>query len=146
LSEDRDYQPSARARLCRVLVEELRVAPEQPLHLPQPRDERLQAATRLLYDNPADTTSLAELGRKIGASERTLSRLFHTELGMTFYQWRTELRIHHALVLLAEGHSTTHTAHACGWSNPSSFITAFTNIIGCTPGHYLDNDRQDGYG
>src|SRR5205085_6747184 len=28
---------------------------------------------------------------------------------------------HHALVLLADGHDTTHVAHACGWANPSSF-------------------------
>jgi len=38
----------------------------------------------------------------------------------------------HALVLLAEGHDTSHIA--CGWASPSSFIAAFTNIIGTTPG------------
>ena len=81
----------------------------------------------MLYENPEDNTSLAELGRTIGASARTLSRLFHDELGMTFYEWRTQLRIYHALVLLADGHDTTHVAHACGWANPSSFIAAFTN-------------------
>ena len=86
--------------------------------------------------NPADNTSLAELGQTIGASARTLSRLFHNELGMTFYEWRTQLRIYHALVLLADGHDTTHVAHACGWANPSSFIAAFTSIIGTTPGRY----------
>jgi AraC-like DNA-binding protein len=72
----------------------------------------------------------------IGASARTLSRLFHDELGMTFYQWRTQLRIYHTLVLLADGHDTTHVAHACGWANPSSFIAAFTDMIGTTPGRY----------
>lgn len=55
---------------------------------------------------------------------------------MTFYEWRTQLRVHHALVLLADGHDTTQTAFACGWANPSSFIAAFTNIIGTTPGRY----------
>ena len=84
----------------------------------------------------ADNSSLAELGGTIGVSTRTLSRLFRKELGMTFYEWRTQLRIHHTLVLLADGHDTTHTAYACGWANPSSFIAAFTNIIGTTPGRY----------
>jgi AraC-like DNA-binding protein len=55
---------------------------------------------------------------------------------MTFYEWRTQLRIYRALVLLADGHDTTQTAYACGWANPSSFIAAFTNIIGTTPGRY----------
>jgi transcriptional regulator GlxA family with amidase domain len=136
LTSPRDQDRSARARLHRVLVDELREAQEQPLQLPEPRDDRLQAIAQILYEQPADNTSLAELGQAIGASARTLSRLFHNELGMTFYEWRTQLRVYHALVLLADGHDTTRVAHACGWANPSSFIAAFTNIIGTTPGRY----------
>lgn len=143
LTGPRNYDPAvgglergARTRLRRVLIDELREAHEQPLHLPEPRDDRLQAITRILWETPADNTSLAELGKTIGASARTLSRLFRNELGMTFYEWRTQLRIYHALVLLADGHDTTQTAYACGWANPSSFISAFTNVVGTTPGRY----------
>jgi AraC-like DNA-binding protein len=131
-----DWDRAARARLRRVLVDELHEALEQPLQLPEPHDDRLQAIAQMLYKQPADNTSLAELGQTIGASARTLSRLFHNDLGMTFYEWRTQLRIYHALVLLADGHDTTHVALACGWANPSSFIAAFTNIIGTTPGRH----------
>jgi AraC-like DNA-binding protein len=136
LTGPRDHDRAARARLHRVLVDELREAHEQPLQLPEPRDDRLQAVARLLYENPADNTALAELGRATGASARTLSRLFHDELGMTFYECRTQLRVYHALVLLADGHDTTHVAHACGWSKPSSFIAAFRNLVGTTPGRH----------
>ncbi|WP_333776857.1 AraC family transcriptional regulator [Streptomyces sp. IBSBF 3136] len=135
------YDRSARSRLLRVLVDELREAPEQPLHLPEPQDDRLQAIARTLYESPADNTTLAELGKRIGAGTRTLSRLFRSELGMTFYEWRTQLRVFHALVLLAEGHDTTHTAYACGWANPSGFISAFTSIVGTTPGRYRTSRR-----
>ncbi len=131
-----DPDRAARARLRRVLVDELRETREQPLQLPEPRDDRLQALARLLYENPGDSTPLADLGQRIGASTRTLSRLLHDELGMTFYEWRTQLRIYHALVLLADGHDTTRVAHACGWANPSGFIAAFTAVIGTTPGRY----------
>ncbi|MCT9093617.1 helix-turn-helix transcriptional regulator [Streptomyces sp. ASQP_92] len=140
-AEEPSYRRSARSRLLRVLVDELREAHEQPLHLPEPRDDRLQAIARMLYETPGDTATLAELGKRIGAGTRTLSRLFHDELGMTFYEWRTQLRICHALVLLADGHDTTHTAYACGWANPSGFIAAFTNIIGTTPGRYRKSGR-----
>jgi AraC-like DNA-binding protein len=146
LTGPRNYDPAASgwdraalARLRRVLVDELHEAHEQQLQLPEPRDDRLQAIAQMLYERPADNTSLAELGQTIGASTRTLSRLFRNELGMTFYQWRTQLRVYHALVLLADGHDTTHVAHACGWSNPSGFITAFTSIIGTTPGRYRNS-------
>ena len=138
----RQYDRAARARLRRVLVDELHEAREQPLQLPEPHDDRLQAIAQLLYEQPADSSSLAELGQAIGASARTVSRLFHDELGMTFYQWRTQLRIYHALVLLADGHDTTHVAHACGWANPSSFIAAFTSIIGTTPGRHRTSHRR----
>ncbi|MFC5647305.1 helix-turn-helix transcriptional regulator [Kitasatospora cinereorecta] len=130
------HSRSARTRLLRVLVDDLREAPEQPLHLPEPRDDRLRAVARRLSENPADNATLAELGRTVGAGARTLSRLFRDELGMTFYEWRTQLRIHHALVLLADGHDTVRTAHACGWANPSGFIAAFTAVVGTTPGRY----------
>lgn len=130
------YDDAARARLLRALVDELPEVREQPLQLPEPQDDRLQAVAQLLYREPGDNRSLAELGQTSGASARTLSRLLRNELGMTFYQWRTQLRIYHALVLLADGHETNYVAHACGWANPSSFITAFTNLIGTTPGRY----------
>jgi transcriptional regulator GlxA family with amidase domain len=109
---------------------------DDPLQRRRSRAARLRAVAQLLYDQPADKTPLAELGRAIGASARTLSRLFHDELGLTFYQWRTQLRVYRALVLLADGHDTTHVAYACGWANPSGFIAAFTSIIGTTPGRY----------
>jgi AraC-like DNA-binding protein len=143
LTGPRNYDPAARpldpaacARLRRVLVDELHEAPEQPLQLPEPADDRLRAVARVLQESPDDNSSLAELGRTIGASARTLSRLFHDELGMTFYEWRTQLRVCHALVLLADGHDTTHVAHACGWANPSHFIAAFTKLVGTTPGRH----------
>jgi AraC-like DNA-binding protein len=124
------------ARLRRVLVDELYQADEQPLQLPEPRDDRLQAIASVLYEQPSDNTPLAELGRRIGASPRTLSRLLQDELGMTFYEWRTQLRVYRALVLLADGHNATYVAAACGWANTSHFIAAFTNIVGTTPGRY----------
>lgn len=132
----KDFETGPLARLRRVLVDEVHDADEQPLQLPEPRDDRLQAIARVLYDDPGDNTTLAVLGRRIGASSRTLSRLFQDELGMTFYEWRTQLRVYHALVLLADGHDTAFVAASCGWANPSHFIAAFTGIVGMTPGRY----------
>jgi AraC-like DNA-binding protein len=138
------WDRAARSRLRRVLVDELREAPGLPLQLPEPRDDRLRAVAQMLYDQPADNTSLAGLGRAAGASARTLSRLLHDELGLTFYQWRTQLRVYHALVLLADGHDTARVAHACGWANPSGFIAAFTTVVGTTPGRYRASHQHGG--
>ncbi|WP_033284011.1 helix-turn-helix transcriptional regulator [Streptomyces sp. NRRL F-525] len=142
LTDRPERRPGAHRRLLTVIVDELTDSAEQFLHLPEPADDRLRAATALLYEDPARPITLAGLGRTVGASERTLSRLFHTELGMSFHRWRTTLRIHHALVHLADGRSVTDTAMTCGWSNPSSFIDAFTEVIGQTPGRYQAELRK----
>jgi AraC-like DNA-binding protein len=76
------------------------------------------------------------LGKEIGASERTLARLCRADLGMSFPQWRTQLRLHHALVLLADDTPVTVVAHRCGWSSASAFIDVFRRAFGHTPGTY----------
>ncbi|MFI1409744.1 AraC family transcriptional regulator [Streptomyces sp. NPDC020707] len=142
LTDGSERRAGARRRLLTVVVDELADSAEQSLHLPEPGDDRLRSATDLLHEDPARPTTLAGLGRAVGASERTLSRLFHSELGMSFHRWRTTLRIHHALGHLTDGLSVTDTAMACGWSNPSSFIDAFTEVVGQTPGRYQADLRR----
>ncbi|MFJ1795858.1 AraC family transcriptional regulator [Kitasatospora griseola] len=117
-------------------LDQLARAPELPIGLPQPTDARLRDVAALLTEDPADGRSLAELGRAVGAAERTLSRLFRRELGVGFPQWRTQLRLQHALVLLAQGRSVTSTAAACGFRSPSAFIEAFRHAFGTTPGRH----------
>lgn len=126
-----------RARLRAVLLDQLRASPQQPLHLPSPAVPLLGALCDILRADPGDGRTLAELGREVGASARTLSRLFRGDLGMTFPQWRTQLRLHHALVLLAEGTPVTAVAHQCGWSSASAFIDVFRRTFGHTPGSHM---------
>lgn len=137
LVNDREPADSPRTRLLlEVVTTELARAPGESLRLPEPNDARLKAVTALLHADPAHPATLAELGRKTGTSERTLSRLFSSELSMSFHQWRTLLRIQHALLELGDGTSVTDTAMRLGWANPSSFIEAFTELVGETPGRY----------
>jgi AraC-like DNA-binding protein len=141
MTDRHDVDSPAYARLRAVAIDELVEAPEPPLHLPEPRDDRLRRVTDLLRADPGQPMTLTELGRAAGASERTLSRLFHSELGMSFQRWRTILRVHSALVALTSGRSVMDTAMESGWSNPSSFIEAFTAIVGQTPGRYQTDLR-----
>lgn len=123
-----------RARLRAVLLDQLRVSPQQPVHLPTPSSPQLKAVCDILRTNPADNRTLPALGREVGASDRTLSRLFKADLGMSFPQWRTQLRLYRALVLLAEQTPVTTVAHRCGWSSASAFIDVFRRSFGHTPG------------
>jgi transcriptional regulator GlxA family with amidase domain len=121
-------------RLRGVLVDQVRAAERQPLHVPLPTSPPLRALSAILQRDPNDRRTLAELAVATHTSERTLSRSFQTELGMTFPQWRTQLRLAQALVLLTDGLSVTTVAHRCGWSSASAFIDTFRRTFGHTPG------------
>jgi AraC-like DNA-binding protein len=135
-----EEQPTPeRRRLLAVLRDQLRAAPQRSLYLPTPTDPRLAAVCAVLTADPADPRGLAALGRTAGAGERTLSRLFRAELGMTFPQWRTQARLYHALRMLAEDLPVTTVAHRCGWSSASAFIDVFRRSFGVTPGAFGGN-------
>jgi AraC-like DNA-binding protein len=131
------YTGRQRADLERVALDQIRRVGQLPVLLPALADDRLQAIAGFFRQDPADRRTLAEFGAAAGASERTLSRLFRQQAGMSFPQWRTQFRLLHALVLLAAGTSVTSTALACGWSNPSAFIEAFQHAFGSTPGRFF---------
>jgi AraC-like DNA-binding protein len=136
------YSPRQRATMEQVALDQLRRVDQLPVRLPALADDRLRAVAALLRADPADERTLAELGLAVGASERTLSRLFRQEAGMTFPQWRTQFRLQQALVLLADRTPVTTTALACGWSNPSAFIETFRRAFGATPGQFYTDTRS----
>ncbi|MCM2430784.1 AraC family transcriptional regulator [Streptomyces sp. RKAG337] len=133
-TRDPDDDSPERSRLRAVLLDQLRSSPQEPVHLPTPTDPRLATICDLLHHDPADPRTLAALAPGAGAGERTLSRLFRRELGMTFPQWRTQLRLYHALRMLADDVPVTTVAHRCGWSSASAFIDVFRRSFGYTPG------------
>ena len=134
-------QPYARtgreARLVAVLLDEIAAAREAPLHLPMPRDERLLAITEKLAVDPGDKRSLAVWGRTVGASARTLARLFRRETGLGFAHWRQQARLLRALEQLAAGDPVTTVALDLGYDSPSAFIALFRSRLGATPGRYF---------
>jgi AraC-like DNA-binding protein len=137
LTDDAALEAGTRGHLERVVLGLLRSVEAPQRFLPALADPRLREVALLLEGDPGDRRTLAQLGTAVGASERTLSRLFREEAGMTFAQWRGQFRLHHALVLLAEGHQVTRIAGACGYASPSAFIGAFRAAFGFTPGEYL---------
>ena len=123
-------------RIRAVIRDQLRRTRQEPIMLPAAEDERLAAACELVAADLGTPQPLAALADAVGTSQRTLSRLFRDEFGMTYPQWRTRLRVFEAMVLLAGGTSVTETTHRCGWATTSSFIDTFQQTMGRTPGAY----------
>jgi AraC-like DNA-binding protein/quercetin dioxygenase-like cupin family protein len=133
-----DYGPDTpQARLTAVALDEIRTAPHSPLHVPQPTLPKLVAIAQHIWSHPRDNQTLAEWGDRLGASGRTLARMFRQDTGMSFAQWRQQVRLVLALQMLAESRSVTHVAIELGYESPSAFISMFRKCLGTTPTRYF---------
>jgi AraC-like DNA-binding protein len=131
------------ARLIGVILDQIQALPEAALQLPLPRDARASKVAELLQANPADPASLEQISRKVGASPRTIERLFRSETNMGFRKWRQRLRLLHALRLLAAGQPVTNVALESGYDSTSAFISMFRRELGTTPSRYHDKAQRE---
>ena len=147
----------AQARLARVLLDEIVpggsavgvlasgvLAPDQPgdpaqrpIGLPMPSDPRLLRVAQALADDPADPRSLADWAEFAHLSERSLSRHFAAQTGLSLLQWRQRARLMRALERLAAGDAVTAIALDLGYDSVSAFIAMFRRSLGATPTAYL---------
>jgi AraC-like DNA-binding protein/quercetin dioxygenase-like cupin family protein len=143
-SESESLSCDREARLAAVLLDEVQASTQSPLNLSLPADARLRRVTNALIETPSRRTSLSEWGRVVGASERTLSRLFRKELGMSFVKWRQQLHVSMATQRLAQRKQVRSIAFELGYEGPSAFIEMFRNATGVTPAQYLKSGISSG--
>ena len=133
-SEDINYLPCSRADKIAQLIEvELALAQNNALVIPLPKDARLKNICSSLIITPSDHKTLNDWGYECGASERTLSRLFIKDLGMSYRNWKKLVTFNCAIELLADNKSIKHVASACGYKSPSAFTSAFKSHVGVLP-------------
>jgi AraC-like DNA-binding protein len=121
-----------------LLADLLEPVPVTTLDVRFPEDPLAGEVARSLRENPADQRTLADWGRVVAASERTLARAFVAGTGLPFGRWRTLLRLQAALPLLAAGDPVGRVAHRVGYETASAFTAAFRRETGVTPAAYFD--------
>ncbi|SET62500.1 AraC family transcriptional regulator [Pseudomonas graminis] len=125
---------SAESRLVQVLLDQLANLPEVGFSLPLPRHPRLLGLCGELIEAPDQAVTLYDWAARLNMSEKTLTRLFQRETGLSFRSWRQRARLLSSLNALEEGVSVTSTALNCGYDSTSAFIAAFKGLFGRTPG------------
>lgn len=123
--------------LIDLISDELEAIQMVPLQLPHLSDPRARRIAEIVLAKPSSSLTLGQLSKGTGASKRTLERLFRDQTGMTFGKWRQQLRLMHAVRLLAGGAKVTHAALEAGYSTPSAFICMFKKVLGITPALYF---------
>lgn len=124
-------------RIISILLEEVSRMPEIGTPLPWPQTPRLRKLCEDLYQNPADSKSMTQWGRDLGASSRTLARHLELETGLSYREWRHRLRLLKALEYLGDGINVTGVGLMLGYSSTSAFIHMFRKEYGCTPLGFL---------
>jgi len=119
---------------------DLKVAPPPELLTPgnHPTDSRAMRVVETLLADPGDQRDLKKLCKNSGASKRTIQRIFLEETKMNFGRWRQQLRLLHALQLLASGKKVAEAAWDAGYCSASAFISMFRRQLGQTPRRYFE--------
>jgi len=143
---NRTNRPSRAQReshLAACLLDELAHAAPLPLNVPMPRDSRLRHLCEMLIADPALNLSLFDLSKQVGASERTLARLFQAEMHMRFGLWRQQMRLARAAPLIASGKPLSVVAAELGYASQSAFSAMFKKTFGQTPSKFFKTSAQN---
>ncbi|MDD2534483.1 MAG: response regulator [Eubacteriales bacterium] len=103
----------------------------------RPVSDMITAARAFIDEHYAGNISLESVAESIALSAPYLSRLFSSQIGKTFIDYLTDLRIAKACQLLREGRlSIKEISSAVGYSDPNYFSRIFKRVISQTPSEY----------
>lgn len=124
------------AHLLTVLRDQIEAAKSYEIPLLIPTDKRLLSIFLQLKQQPDLPFTLKEWAKKVGASERTLSRLCAKEFSQSFTLWRQNIRLVLSLPLLSSKMSIQEIAMELGYTSDSSYVHAFKKLFNQTPRKY----------
>lgn len=127
-----NWSEGALHHLLQLCLHELSTAQQKSVILKFPQDRRLRQLTEDAY-----LLTLKQLAQHIGASEKTITRIFLRETGLSFQHWRKQWRYLRALELLPLYNKISPVSEALRFSSESAFICFFKSITGITPAAYL---------
>lgn len=141
LSEAEASQPREKM-LAALILDELQRSPTLQIRVALPADKRLKALCEALIADPSSPLTLDEWAVRVGASTRTLTRLFEQEFDMSFAQWRQQMRLAHAAPLIARGMPLSRVAAELGYASQSAFSAMFKKTFGQSPSAFFARQKR----
>lgn len=125
------------ACLAALILDELQRAAPVRLGVDLPADKRLRQLCEAVLDAPTRWSTLEDWSRQAGASPRTVARLFRSELGTTFVQWRQQVLLAHALTLASRKLPMATIAAELGYASASAFTAMVKRTLGAPPTRFF---------
>ncbi|GBU13887.1 transcriptional regulator [Enterobacterales bacterium] len=133
-----DYPSGGRdERIMELLLDELRLLPVLPLHLPEPKESQLLEICQQIRRTLSSHWELEEVAAQLNISGRTLSRRFQRETGLRFSDWVRRAKLLAGLQALATGKTVLEVALELGYDSPSAFSAMFKRALGVSPSDYF---------
>jgi AraC-like DNA-binding protein/quercetin dioxygenase-like cupin family protein len=134
LFDDRNT-PERTAILVELAMLELHRAEDSTTFIPLPHEPRCRRAADIVLADPTGAHAIEVLARAVGASARTLSRLFSSETQLSFKSWRQRARIAAAIERMSMDSNVPvkQLASDLGYASVPAFSHAFRQVTGKTP-------------
>jgi len=130
---DPQFDHATHEGMAVLLLSALRQTPALPTHLPMPASEPLRRALGPLLVAHRWHWPMQRVAEKAAMSERTFTRRFTAEVGLSFRAWRQRARIIASLDLLNAGLPVKAIAHRLRFASDAAYVAAFRELLGCTP-------------
>ncbi|MFC5427744.1 AraC family transcriptional regulator [Paraburkholderia denitrificans] len=141
--DERRIAPARERLLGALALDEITRSAPLPLAVPMPEEKRLRSLCEALLADPAGPGSLEYWAAQVGASTRTIARLFRQELGVSFSQWRQQAILARAIPLLNQGRPMAIVAQELGYQSQSAFSAMFRRAFGESPRAFIARGTGD---
>ncbi|MBP6116667.1 MAG: helix-turn-helix transcriptional regulator [Neisseriaceae bacterium] len=128
------------AKLMDLILFELRHHQSNHFVLPNTHDKKLLLIEQRMMDDYALLAeSIHYWAKTLHCSTKTLNRLTHKEIGISFQLWKQYIMIKISLILMAQQRSLTQIAYDLGYASLPSFSRMFKKITGKSPSDFTIN-------
>lgn len=124
-------------RITELILDELTIMEAFDFRVPIPLNKELNELCQQILQRLDHPWAVIDVAKKLGISERTVSRKFVKNIGMSFSEWLRRQRLLKGMELLASGSSVLDTAVAVGYDSQSAFCIAFKSRVGVPPSEYM---------
>lgn len=140
---DQTYTPATHESVVNLLLTLAPVAQELPSYLAMPSSPALLHVAQTVLASRQWSKPIADIASAMHMTERSFTRHFSAEVGMSFRAWRQRARVIASLDRVGAGEPNKALAAMSGFNSPSAYVAAFRKVMGGTPAQFSGKSQKN---